>query len=388
VTSHSPDFDHLVGNSEITVLATKDHAFAHEAPVYLTKHDWIAFSTNRFTCKKANMRGATGCVKAQPVGSPWQFTMMEYLDFKTGEVHVLPERVWLDELAMANGGYPAGDGESAFVSSQGMENQSAGIYKVNFRTAEVEAIITTTNLMNAPFNSPNDVVVDPVSGALIFTDPIYGFVQGFRPRPQVGNWLWMYPMKNGSKEQRPHDLKVVADGFSRPNGVAFASAKGDVLYVTDTGYAPGADWMSNLDFQHAVANDSYVLDSEHMHELANDVHPLQPRTVFAFDVQRDDDGNIVSLFNRRIVAIATEGIPDGIKVDCDGRIYAGQSNGVGIYSKDGKFLGSVNVPEGAANLVLIPRTDEQGNTKTQLVMMGETSIFSILLNSKTCVISR
>jgi len=270
----------------------------------------------------------------------------------------------------------------------GMENQSAGIYKVNFRTSEVEAVITTTNFMNSPFNSPNDVVADPVSGALIFTDPIYGFVQGFRPRPRVGNWLWMYPMKEGSKEQRPQELKVVAEGFSRPNGVAFASAKGDVLYVTDTGYSPGADWMSNLDFQNAFAHNASVFDSQHIHELASDIHPLNPRAIYAFDVRRDEDGHIVSLEKRRIVAIAREGIPDGIKVDCDGHIYTGQSNGVGIYSKDGRFLGSVNVPEGAANLVLVPREDEHGNSQTQMVIMGEVSIYSITLNTKTCVISR
>lgn len=44
----------------------------------------------------------------------------------------------------------------------------------------------TNNWYGLAFNSPNDVAVHGPSGTILFTDPPYGYAQGFRPAPQVG----------------------------------------------------------------------------------------------------------------------------------------------------------------------------------------------------------
>merc|ERR1719203_965065 len=117
-------------------------------------------------------------------------------------------------------------------------------------------------------------------------------------------------------------------------------------------------------------------------KATSNIDPLAPRTIYAFDVLRDQQQNIYGLSGKRVVAIADEGIPDGIKVDCAGNIYAGQDNGVGVFSAGGQRLGNIQGPK-TGNLVLVPR-----GCRTQVVMMGETQIFSVFLNTKTCIVSR
>ena len=52
-------------------------------------------------------------------------------------------------------------------------------------------------------------------GAIWFTDPSYGHLQGFRPPPEVGDFVYRYDPATG-------ELTVVADGFDKPNGLAFS----------------------------------------------------------------------------------------------------------------------------------------------------------------------
>jgi len=80
------------------------------------------------------------------------------------------------------------------------------------------------------FNSINDVVVAG-DGAIWFTDPIYGFEQGFRGRPQLPSHVYRFEPKTGS-------VRAVAEGFARPNGLCF-DPKEQTLYVTDTDYIHG-----------------------------------------------------------------------------------------------------------------------------------------------------
>jgi gluconolactonase len=61
-------------------------------------------------------------------------------------------------------------------------------------------------------NSPNDVAVG-ADGAIWFTDPTYGHLQGFRPEPEVGAFVYRWDPVTGVAD-------VVADGFDQPNGIA------------------------------------------------------------------------------------------------------------------------------------------------------------------------
>src|SRR5205814_352848 len=62
----------------------------------------------------------------------------------------------------------------------------------------------------------------------------YGFLQGFRPASQSGDYVYRY-------DPASDRLDVVADSFDKPNGLAF-SPDGSVLYVGDSGanHEPGS----------------------------------------------------------------------------------------------------------------------------------------------------
>ena len=80
-----------------------------------------------------------------------------------------------------------------------------------------------------PFNFVNDVVVRS-DGSIWFMDPIYGFEQGYRPKPQLPKKIYRY-------EPRIDSIRAVADWFGRPNGICFSPDE-KIVYITDT------DWIS------------------------------------------------------------------------------------------------------------------------------------------------
>ena len=68
-----------------------------------------------------------------------------------------------------------------------------------------------------PLNSPNDVVVRS-DGTIWFTDPSYGFLQGFRPEPQLGDFvlwesnaiMWFLCERHGATPLWPSDPQARA----------------------------------------------------------------------------------------------------------------------------------------------------------------------------------
>jgi len=86
------------------------------------------------------------------------------------------------------------------------------------------------NFHGRSFNSLNDVVLH-TDGSIWFTDPIYGFEQGFRPKPQLRSQVYRFEPVSG-------DVRAVADGFGRPNGICFSPDE-QTLYITDTDWIHG-----------------------------------------------------------------------------------------------------------------------------------------------------
>jgi gluconolactonase len=180
------------------------------------------------------------------------------------------------------------------------------------------------------FNSPNDVTVD-ADGAVWFTDPAYGFLQGFRPAPSLGDFVYRWDPTTGA-------VDVVADDFDKPNGIAL-SPDGATLYVGDSG-----------------AN-----------QAAGTFHADRPHHVVAFDVQAG--GRLV---NRRVIAVTAHGIPDGLKVDRDGRVYVSSDDRVLVLAPEGDLLGEILVP-GAVNFTF---GGPDGNV---LFVTADTAVFAATL---------
>jgi gluconolactonase len=205
------------------------------------------------------------------------------LDLETLELTTLAP-----QTRRANGMTLAADG-SLLVCEQGTHSERARIARFDLVTGLAETVVDQWR--GLPLNSPNDVV-QSFDGAIWFTDPSYGFLQGFRPGPAAGDYVYRHDPSTGR-------TTVVADGFDKPNGLAFSPDE-RVLYVGDS---------------------------------------ERPHHVVAFDVVLGR-----RLRNRRLFAVITPGYPDGIKVDAAGRVYVSCATGVQVFSRDGDELGEISVP--------------------------------------------
>ena len=90
-------------------------------------------------------------------------------------------------------------------------------------------------------NSPNDAAVTS-DGSIWFTDPVYGiggYYEGVKAEPeQEKHNVYRVDPKSG-------DIKVIADDFVEPNGIAFSPDERK-LYVIDTGFTDGPDNPSHI----------------------------------------------------------------------------------------------------------------------------------------------
>jgi gluconolactonase len=150
------------------------------------------------------------------------------------------------------------------------------------------------------FNSPNDVAVRK-NGDYFFTDPPYGMPKNLT---QEIPFQGVYKVSNGK-------ATVLVDSLTRPNGIAFSPDEKTLI-------------IANSDPQKAIW--------------------------YAYDVNEGD-----SLVNGRIFYDATEsaksesGLPDGLKIDSKGNVFATGPGGVWVFNADGKVLGKIKVSVSTAN---------------------------------------
>lgn len=163
-------------------------------------------------------------------------------------------------------------------------------------------------------NSPNDLVEHP-DGSIWFSDPTYGIlsdVEGYRATPeQEANRVYRWDPATGTVTAQVASLKM-------PNGLCF-SPDLKALFVADS----GADMGPDVPF-----------DEE------------GPREVYIFTV--GEDGNAIE--PGRIFARPRRGVPDGIRCDEQGYLWAGTGLGVECFNSDGAFVGAIETHEAVANL--------------------------------------
>ena len=147
-------------------------------------------------------------------------------------------------------------------------------------------------------NSPNDVTLGP-DGALYFTDPTLDLVKGEK---QETPFEGVYRLGQDGK------VSLLVQDITQPNGLAF-SPDGRYLYVDDTE-------RRNI-WRYAFHPNGTVSDG----------------MVFA---DEKSDG--------------TPGVPDGMKVDRKGNLYATGPGGIWVWSPEGRRLGRILLPSIAANL--------------------------------------
>jgi gluconolactonase len=153
-------------------------------------------------------------------------------------------------------------------------------------------------------NSPNDVVVR-ADGTVWFTDPDYGLRQHVRdqPREQAGDYVFRFDPVTGR-------LDIAVDDFVKPNGLAFSPDQ-RTLYIADSAVTEG---------------------------------PGHPSHIRSFGVA--DDGRL----SGGEVFATTVGVPDGMRVDRDGHLWASAGPGINRYSPGGELLDRIEFPMDVTNL--------------------------------------
>ena len=156
-------------------------------------------------------------------------------------------------------------------------------------------------------NSPNDVVVHS-SGAIYFTDPPYGLPKQWNDPRRELDCCGVYRIGTDG------DVSLLCRTMTRPNGIALSPDE-KTLYVAQS-------------------------------------DPSEP-IVRAFAVQDDgtlDEGRI--FFDAAPLAKNRRGLPDGLKVDVRGNLFATGPGGVLVIAPDGTHLGTLLTGQATANCAL------------------------------------
>jgi gluconolactonase len=205
-------FHQLLGPSPTLELLLEHHEypFAHEAGVYLPSTNEIFITSNQFTTSSGNR-----CIQISKI------------TVGDGSQKATREEIPSDGVPMANGGINYKDG--ILFCAQGSMTKPGGLYHMSASPPYTSTLLVSS-FYGRQFNSVNDVVVHS-DGSIWFTDPIYGYEQGYRPKPELPNQVYRYdPVTKG--------IRAMADGFGRPNGIAFSPDE-KIVYVTDTDWIHG-----------------------------------------------------------------------------------------------------------------------------------------------------
>ena len=157
-------------------------------------------------------------------------------------------------------------------------------------------------------SSPNDAVYN--SGDLFFTDPPYGLgTQDDKdPKKEI-------PFNGVYKLNREGMIILLTDSISRPNGIAFFPGGKRLLVASSDPDKP--NWYS-------------------------------------FDASGDSliNGKIfysVAGYDKKL-----KGLPDGLKIDKKGNVFATGPGGLYIFNSEGKLLGKLKLDNAASNCALSP----------------------------------
>ena len=156
----------------------------------------------------------------------------------------------------------------------------------------------------ARFNSPNDLVFHS-NGDLYFTDPPYGLIKQADDPGREMNYQGVF------RRSRAGEVTLVTREMTRPNGIALSPDE-KKLYVAQSD--PAAPIWRVFD---AAPDGSF-----------------KASRVF---------------FDASALSKTRKGLPDGMKVDVEGNLYATGPGGVLIFSPDGKHLGTILTGQATGN---------------------------------------
>lgn len=179
-------------------------------------------------------------------------------------------------------------------------------------------------------NSPNDLVFKS-NGDLYFTDPPFGLPKSFDDPHKELPFQGVYRFSKDGK------LTLLTKNIKAPNGIAFSPDEKKLYF-------------SNADASNAVW-------------MVYDVKP---------------DGTIANekiLFNATRWTKSKPGLPDGMKIDREGNLFAAGPGGIHVIAPDGTHLGSIETGAPTGNLAW----GEDGST---LFITSNKTVYRLKLGAK------
>jgi gluconolactonase len=180
-----------------------------------------------------------------------------------------------------------------------------GDRRVSRREADGSMTPLATQYQGKRLNSPNDLVYDR-NGALYFTDPPYGLPGTFKDPGKELDFQGVYRVDGDGK------VTLLTRELEAPNGLAFTPDH-KTLYVANS-QKEKAIWKA------------FPVNAD---------GSLGPSRLFADATHLYKDG---------------DGVPDGMKVDVQGHVFATGPGGVLVYTPDAKLLGRILTGVPTSNL--------------------------------------
>ncbi|MGE0885735.1 MAG: SMP-30/gluconolactonase/LRE family protein [Blastocatellales bacterium] len=181
------------------------------------------------------------------------------------------------------------------------------------------------------FNSPNDLVYHS-NGDLYFTDPIYGLPKGADDPAREMDYCGVYRLSKDGK------VTLLTKEITRPNGIALSPDE-KKLYVASSDPEKAIWMVYDLKADGTITNGKVFFDA----------------TAWAKE--------------------GKPGLPDGMKVDKAGNLFATGPGGIHVFSPEGKHLGSFDTGVPTANVGF-------GDDGSTLYITANTDVIRVKLNTK------
>ena len=188
------------------------------------------------------------------------------------------------------------------------------------------------NYQGKRLNSPNDVCLGSDGKTLYFTDPPYGLPKRWDDPRRELEFCGVYGLSHDG------EITLLTTEMTRPNGIAF-SPDFNTLYVAQSD-PEAALWKS-----FPVKDDGTIGEGTVFHDATEAFKEGLP------------------------------GLPDGLKLDEKGNLWATGPGGVYIFAPNGKLLGRISTGERTANCAW-------GNDGTVLYMTADTYLCRINTRTK------
>lgn len=167
-------------------------------------------------------------------------------------------------------------------------------------------ITIADNYKGKKFNSPNDIAVAK-NGEIFFTDPPYGLEKN------MADPLKEMPYQGVFRISKDKKVSLLVDSITRPNGIGLFPGNKQLL-------------IANSD-----KNKPYW---------------------YIYDVDKEVLKNGRIFFNAAPFLSTGKGMPDGLKIDSKGNVFASGPGGIWIFNKSAELLGKIKVNPVASNCSL------------------------------------